>query len=79
MKNMLRKLNTMLEGFRGLLSIWIPIVTAYITTVVMGITSLSQGGIALSAQLAIIPTIKLIWTDAIPKMVKLYNSWLNRK
>ena len=78
MKNMLRKLNTMLEGFRGILAIWIPIVTAYITTVVMGLTSLSQSGIVLSAQLAIIPTIKLIWTDAIPKMVELYKNWLNK-
>lgn len=78
MKKFLRSLNASLEGFRGLLTIWVPIGSAYISTLFMGLTSLTKEGVIIAAQLAMIPTVKLIWTDAIPKMVKLYKAWLEK-
>lgn len=76
MKAFLIKLNTWLEGFRGLIAIWLPICVAYADTLFANITSISKTGIIAAAQLAIVPTVKLIWTDAIPKIVTLYNKWL---
>ena len=78
MKKFLRSLNAGLEGFRGLLAIWIPISSAYLGTLFMGLTALTKEGIIMAAQLSLVPTAKLIYTDAIPKMAKLYKEWLNK-
>ena len=78
MKEFLRSINSAMEGFRGLIAIWIPIGSAYFGTLFMGLTVLSKEGIITAAQLTLVPTVKLIWTDAIPKMVKLYKDWLNK-
>jgi hypothetical protein len=77
MKELLKKIDAALQGFRGLLAIWVPIIVAYCDTLFMGLTSISKDGLIMAAQLAIIPTVKLIWTDAIPKMIELYHKWLN--
>ena len=76
MKNFLLKLNKRLEGFRGLIAIWVPIITAYVGTALSGLLTFSKEGIITAATLAIVPTVKLIWTDAIPKMKALYDKWL---
>ena len=78
MKEFLRSINGALEGFRGLMAIWLPIGSAYFATLFMGLTVLSKEGIITAAQLSLVPTVKLIWTDAIPKMVKLYKEWLEK-
>ena len=78
MKAFLRRINTALEGFRGLIAIWTPIGSAYLGTLFMGLTTFSKEGIIMAAQLSLVPTVKLIWTDAIPKMVKLYKEWLEK-
>ena len=79
MKQLLRNINSGLEGFRGLIAIWVPIASFYFSNIFMGVNILTKDGIITAAQLSIIPTIKLVWTDAIPKMVKLYNEWLEKK
>ena len=79
MKQFLLRLNSKLEGFRGLIAIWAPIASFYFGNIFMGVNLLTKEGIITAAQLAIIPTVKLIKTDAIPKMVKLYNEWLEKK
>jgi hypothetical protein len=76
MKNFLLKLNKRLEGFRGLIAIWIPIFTAYVGTAITGLLTFSKEGIITAATLAIVPTLKLVWTDAIPKMKAVYDKWL---
>lgn len=78
MKAFLRKLNSMLEGFRGLIAIWIPIGAVFMDTLFSGLAGFTMQNIKTAALLAVVPTVKLIWTDAIPKMVTLYNNWLNK-
>ena len=78
MKAFLRSLNASLEGFRGLIAIWTPIGSAYLGTIFMGLTTFSKEGIIMAAQLSLVPTVKLIYTDAIPKMVTLFKDWLNK-
>ena len=78
MKEFLRSVNASLEGFRGLIAIWTPIGSAYLGTFFMGLTTFSKEGIIMSAQLSLVPTVKLFYTDAFPKMAKLYKEWLKK-
>ena len=79
MKKFLLKLNSRLEGFRGLIAIWIPIATAYVGTAVTGLVSFTKEGIITAATLAIVPTVKLIYTDALPKIGAMYLKWIDSK
>jgi hypothetical protein len=66
---MIAKLNTSLKGFRGLLAIWLPYAVGYIDMVTANLTGLTPAQLKAAAVLAALPTIKLIVTDASPRML----------
>jgi len=79
MKDFIRKWNKKLEGFRGILAIWVPIGSFYIESTLFGLTAFTKEGLIMAAQISLIPTVKLIWTDAIPRLVEELNKWLDDK
>lgn len=79
MKSFFKKLNTNLEGFRGILAIWLPIGSFYIESTLFGMTAFTKDGIIMAAQLSLIPTMKLIYTDAVPRIVAEWKKWLDEK
>lgn len=66
---MLKKLNQKLSGFRGLLAYWLPFAVAYADTITINLTGLTGDNLKAAAVLAALPTLKLIWTDARPKIL----------
>lgn len=66
---MLRTVNQKLTGFRGLLAYWLPFAVAYIDVLTINLTGLTYEHIKASAIFAILPTLKLLWTDARPKII----------
>lgn len=66
---MLSKLNDKLKGFRGLFAIWIPYLAIYIDTISSNLSGITLTQLKAAAILSVLPTLKLIWTDARPKIL----------
>lgn len=70
-KKMLIRLNEALTGFRGIIVILAPIGLAYVDAVSANLTGVTLAQVKSAAAFAIVPTLKLAWTDARPKI----QSW----
>ena len=71
---MIKWLNDILTGFRTIIAILAPIGIAYIDAVSTQLTGVTPREVKIAALASIIPTLKLIWTDARPKI----QSWVSK-
>lgn len=69
MKEKLLTLNDVLKGFRTLLLFWLPYAGTYFAILSGNLTALTVADLKVAAALAILPTVKLIITDAGPKIL----------
>lgn len=67
-KIILIRLNEALTGFRGIITILAPIGLAYLDAVSSNLTGVTLAQVKSAAAFAILPTLKLAWTDARPKI-----------
>lgn len=77
MKESLRKWNKKLEGFRGIITLIGTYLSIYASSFFDSITGVSPNALKGAAIMAIPVTLKLVWTDVRPRLLKALGEWIS--